>query len=178
MSFEDQLALGRVLPEIQTWIDVGHHDSVGWVLRKTAALAHRDCCGPRCIGYCGGTRELAGMAGMISFAQGDLIAPPNNGVFTLSQVLMLAAFGVGSSCGSIVIDDLGAILDQRPTRDWWINFAMAADASTQDGVPIYLLAKSRDLARWPDGLQQPAWFRQGVAWWIGKQFGTRLEFAP
>ena len=171
---DDQLALARVLPHEPVWIDIGNHDSVGWSCRKTAELAHLPGCGRACQPLCGAAWEIAGMARVQARIHGDLIEP-HSGALTLVQVLSLVTFGIGASCGAIVVDDLGGLLRQQPSPRWWSSFAQAADASTADGVTVLLLAAPQDLDRWPAGLPCPSWTRQGQGWWVGSYFGTPCE---
>lgn len=174
MSFLDQEALYRAVPGLPVWVDVGGHDSLGWWSRKSAEVAHTQGCGPRCQPGCGPASELLGIAQVRAHCRGDLIVPAVNTTLTLKDVLSIVTFGIGASCGAIVVDDLGAILAQRPTASWWRTFAAAADASTDDGVKVLLLAAPKDVANWPDGLPKPAWVRSGADWWLGGEFGSEI----
>ena len=172
MSFLDQAALCGVVPGLPVWVDVGGHESVGWAARKAAEVAHISGCGLKCPPLCGAAAEILGMTGLRARYRGDLIVPFIDTVFSPEDVLTIANFGVGASCTTIVVDDLGAILAQRPTAEWWRNFAEAAVASTEDGVKMLLLAAPKDVANWPDGLPRPAWVRSGEGWWLGANFGS------
>jgi hypothetical protein len=174
---DDQLALARVLPREPVWIDVGNHVSVGWSCRKAAEMAHVSGCGQACQPFCGAASELLGIAGVKAFTRGDLIAPLS-GVLSLGAVMSLVSFGIGASCGAIVVDDLGTLIRQHPSPRWWANFALAADASTADGVTVLLLAAPQDLDRWPAGLPRPSCTLQGHDWWVGSYFGTPREVHP
>lgn len=174
MSFRDQEAICRALPGVPVWVDLGDHDSVAWSRRKAAEVAHIPGCGLQCPPLCGPAAELLGISGVRACYRGDLIVPRIDTILSLADVMTITSFGVGASCRCIVIDDLGAILTQRPTSDWWRSFGEAAVASTTDGVLVLLLAAPRDVASWPDGLPKPAWVRSGEGWWLGGEFGTEV----
>jgi hypothetical protein len=167
----DQQRLASVLPHDLVWIAVDDHESTGWACRKVAELEHTPGCGQVCEPNCGAAWELVSMAGLQARVRGDLVAP-RSGVLSLGDVLTLVTLGIGSSCGAIVVDDLGALLAQHPSPGWWEQFAEAADASTADGVPVFLLADPQSLDPWPDGLPKPAWVRRGNGWWLCSRFGT------
>ena len=169
MTFLDQGSLCRILSG-STWIDVGGHDSSGWAGRKAAEVAHIQGCGLKCSPLCGAASELLGIAGVHARFRGDLIVPHEGRTLSLRDVLSLVTFGAGSSCGTIVVDDLGALLAQQPTPAWWQNFAEAADASTAETVTVVLLAATRDLVNWPEGLPRPAKVVQGKEWWLGSHW--------
>ncbi|MBZ0153298.1 MAG: hypothetical protein K8J09_17370 [Planctomycetes bacterium] len=117
---------------------------------------------------------MISIVGVRACHRGDLITPTTER-FLLAEVLALVAGGIGASCCSLVVDDLAALLLQRPTPAWWSAFSEAAEACAEDGVRVLLLASPDDLRPWPAGLPQPSWTRCGREWWLGSRFGLTTE---